>query len=202
MGGYESCHQKVAAPEENRPWHGEEQQFLRGLINGMRCGILAIDRDGHLVMLNEIGAQILGLDEIPPTGTPIGRARIAREGHAASIVTYGMGVNWALEAAGTLATEGRELEVIDLRSLMPWDVETVVASVKKTGRAFVLHEASVVGGFGGELAATLGREAFEWLERAYEERDAFLVWVKLLPPYDPLRDDPRFDVLLEKMGLK
>jgi 2-oxoisovalerate dehydrogenase E1 component len=47
---------------------------------------------------------------------------------------------------------------------MPWDVETVVTSVKKTGRALVLHEASVVGGFGGELAATLGREAFEWLD--------------------------------------
>jgi signal transduction histidine kinase len=74
MGGYESCHQKVAAPEENPPWHGEEQEFLRGLINGMRCGILAIDREGHLVMLNEIGAQILGLDDMPPTGTPIGRA--------------------------------------------------------------------------------------------------------------------------------
>jgi serine/threonine-protein kinase len=54
------------------------------------------------------------------------------------------------------------------------------------------------------VSAGLGRtdEAFEWLERAYEDRDAFLVWVKLLPQYDPLRDDPRFDVLLEKMGLK
>jgi len=74
VSGNEACHQRVAAPEENRPWHGEEEQFLRGLINGMRCGILAIDRNGRLVMLNEIGVRILGLTESPAPGTPIGQA--------------------------------------------------------------------------------------------------------------------------------
>ena len=54
--------------------------------------------------------------------------------------------------------------MIDLRSLVPWDVEAVVRSVAKTGRCLVLHEAPLTGGFGGEIAATVGREAFEWLD--------------------------------------
>jgi 2-oxoisovalerate dehydrogenase E1 component len=95
---------------------------------------------------------------------PIGRARVAREGRDATLVTYGVGVGWALEAAAALAQEGREIEVIDLRSLLPWDAESVLRSVRKTGRCLVLHEAPTTGGFGGELAATIGREAFEWLD--------------------------------------
>jgi 2-oxoisovalerate dehydrogenase E1 component len=95
---------------------------------------------------------------------PIGKARVARAGRHASIVTYGVGVSWALEAASALAKEGKEIEVIDLRSLLPWDVETVLASVKKTGRALVLHEAPLTGGFGGEVAATIGERAFAWLD--------------------------------------
>jgi pyruvate/2-oxoglutarate/acetoin dehydrogenase E1 component len=80
------------------------------------------------------------------------------------VVAYGVAVHWALEAAAALAAEGRELEVVDLRSLLPWDVESVVASVRRTGRALVVHEAPLTGGYGGELAATLSREAFEWLD--------------------------------------
>jgi pyruvate/2-oxoglutarate/acetoin dehydrogenase E1 component len=95
---------------------------------------------------------------------PIGRARVAREGRAASIVTYGVGVGWALDAAERLAAEGPQVEVVDLRTLLPWDRETVLSSVRRTGRALVLHEAPTTGGFGGELAAVIGREAFEWLD--------------------------------------
>ncbi len=95
---------------------------------------------------------------------PLGRARIAREGRHATVVTYGVGVHWALEAAEELSREGREVEVVDLRSLLPWDVETVIASVRKTGRALVLHEAPLTGGFGGEVAATIGQDAFENLD--------------------------------------
>ncbi len=79
-------------------------------------------------------------------------------------MTYGAGVHWALEAAEGLAAEGADIEVVDLRSLAPWDVDTVVASVRRTSRALVLHEAPITGGFGGEVAAVLGREAFEWLD--------------------------------------
>jgi 2-oxoisovalerate dehydrogenase E1 component len=95
---------------------------------------------------------------------PLGRARVVREGRHATVVTYGVGVYWALEAAEELAREGREIEVVDLRSLLPWDAETVLASVRKTGRALVLHEAPTTGGFGGEVASTIGQHAFEWLE--------------------------------------
>jgi 2-oxoisovalerate dehydrogenase E1 component len=95
---------------------------------------------------------------------PIGEARLAREGRHATVVTYGAGVAWALEAAAELAREGREVEVVDLRSLLPWDVGGVVRSVRKTGRCLVLHEAPLTGGYGGEVAASVGREAFEWLD--------------------------------------
>jgi pyruvate/2-oxoglutarate/acetoin dehydrogenase E1 component len=89
---------------------------------------------------------------------------VAREGRDATVVTYGVGVVWALEAATLLAHEGKDVEVIDLRTLQPWDADTVLASVRKSGRALVLHEAPLTGGFGGELAAAIGRDAFEWLD--------------------------------------
>jgi 2-oxoisovalerate dehydrogenase E1 component len=95
---------------------------------------------------------------------PIGAASVVREGADATVVTYGVGVVWALEAAARLAERGRQVEVIDLRTLVPWDRETVLASVRKTGRALVLHEAPTTGGFGGELAAAIGQDAFEWLD--------------------------------------
>jgi len=95
---------------------------------------------------------------------PLGQARVAREGTDATIVTYSVGVSWALDAAQRLAEEGRKVEVIDLRTLLPWDRETVLRSVRKTGRALVLHEAPTTGGFGGEVAAVIGSEAFDALD--------------------------------------
>jgi 2-oxoisovalerate dehydrogenase E1 component len=95
---------------------------------------------------------------------PIGDATVARAGRDATVVTYGVGVPWALDAAGALSADGIEIEVIDLRSLLPWDRERVLDSVKRTSRALVLHEAPQTGGLGAEIAATLGREAFEWLD--------------------------------------
>ncbi|PYQ45430.1 MAG: dehydrogenase [Acidobacteria bacterium] len=95
---------------------------------------------------------------------PLGQARVAREGTDATIVTYSVGVSWALDAAERLAEDGRKIEVIDLRTLLPWDRETVLRSVRKTGRALVLHEAPTTGGFGGEVAAVIGSEAFDALD--------------------------------------
>ena len=96
--------------------------------------------------------------------TPIGQARFARTGQDVSVVTYGVGVHWALDAADILAGEDIDVEIIDLRTLIPWDRNSVVQSVQKTGRALVVHEAPTTGGFGGELASTIGELAFEWLD--------------------------------------
>jgi len=96
---------------------------------------------------------------------PFGEARIGRPGRDATVVTYGVGVRWALEAAEALAGEGAgDVEVVDLRTLRPWDADTVLASVERTGRALVLHEAPQTGGFGAELAAVIAERAFAHLD--------------------------------------
>jgi len=94
----------------------------------------------------------------------LGRARVARAGRDLTIVGYGIATWWALEAAEALAAEGVEAEVIDLRTLVPLDEETLLASVRKTSRAVVVHEAHLTGGFGGEIAARLADSAFPWLD--------------------------------------
>jgi len=74
--------------------------------------------------------------------------------------------------ADALATEGRAIEVIDLRSLLPWDQACVLESVQKTGRCLIVHEAPTAGGFGGEIAAVVAREAFAWLDAPVERLGA------------------------------
>jgi 2-oxoisovalerate dehydrogenase E1 component len=103
---------------------------------------------------------------------PIGRARLAREGSGATIVAYGVAVHWATEAADAFAKEGVSIEVVDLRSLLPWDSAMVLESVKKTGRCLVIHEAPQSGGFGGEVAAVVARDAFAWLDAPVERLGA------------------------------
>jgi pyruvate dehydrogenase E1 component beta subunit len=95
---------------------------------------------------------------------PIGKARIVREGDAASLFCYGGMVEVCQKAAEVAAKEGVELEVVDLETLTPFDLETVVESVKKTGRAVVVYEAMRTGGFGAEVAARIAEEAIDWLE--------------------------------------
>ncbi|WP_255190876.1 alpha-ketoacid dehydrogenase subunit beta [Natronobeatus ordinarius] len=98
---------------------------------------------------------------------PIGEANVRREGADVSVFTWGAMCEPALGAAEELAGDV-EVEVVDLRSLSPLDVETVTESVKKTGRAVVVHEAPMSGGFGGELAATIQEEALFYLEAPIE----------------------------------
>jgi 2-oxoisovalerate dehydrogenase E1 component beta subunit len=94
----------------------------------------------------------------------IGRARVARPGRDLTIITFGYQVLNALDAAEELEKEGIDAEVIDLRTLAPLDKETILASIKKTNKVMVLHEAARTGGIGGEIAATIAEEAFEWLD--------------------------------------
>jgi 2-oxoisovalerate dehydrogenase E1 component len=96
---------------------------------------------------------------------PFGKARIRREGNDLTIVTYGNTIPMCLEAAEILAKEeGYDIEVVDLRSLIPLDKETIIHSVKKTNKALVVHEDKVFGGFGGELVSLIMEEAFEYLD--------------------------------------
>jgi 2-oxoisovalerate dehydrogenase E1 component len=92
----------------------------------------------------------------------IGRARVVREGNEASIITYGAGVHWALSLLEK--HPDWDIEVVDLRSLLPWDKDTVLASVKKTGKVLVLHEDTLTGAFGGEIASYIGEHAFQNLD--------------------------------------
>ena len=96
-----------------------------------------------------------------PYHIPFGQARLAREGNELTVITYGLGVTWALALA-----EGQnlDLEVIDLRTLLPWDQATVFASVKKTSKALVLYEATQTAAFGAEIAASISENCFEWLD--------------------------------------
>ncbi|MDQ1265934.1 MAG: 2-oxoisovalerate dehydrogenase component [Bacteroidota bacterium] len=95
---------------------------------------------------------------------PFGKAKVRRQGTDASLITFGTAVHWCLAAAAELEKEGISIEVIDLRSLAPWDKDTVLASVRTTGRALVVHEDKKTGGFGGEIASTIAEEAFRYLD--------------------------------------
>jgi 2-oxoisovalerate dehydrogenase E1 component len=126
--------------------------------------LLAALDDGNPVLVLEHKRLYRSVRGPVPGGhhvVPIGAARIARPGTAATLVTFGAGVGWAVAAADTLAAEGAgEVEVIDLRSLSPWDRDTVLESVRRTSRVLVLHEAGLTGGLGAEIAATIADEAF------------------------------------------
>ncbi|MFO0468057.1 MAG: alpha-ketoacid dehydrogenase subunit beta, partial [Bacteroidota bacterium] len=92
---------------------------------------------------------------------PIGKAAVIKEGSKATIITYGMGVIWAKEVVEAL---GEAIEIIDLRTLWPLDEETLLSSVKKTGKVIVLHEDTLTGGIGGEISALISEKAFEYLD--------------------------------------
>ncbi|MFP3900662.1 MAG: thiamine pyrophosphate-dependent enzyme [Acidimicrobiia bacterium] len=161
------------------PFHSQSIEGWFGHVAGLKVVAAASPADAKLLLLAALddGNPVLVLEHkrlyrslrgpVPPghPGDELGRARIARPGHDATVVTYGAGVGWALAAADRLAGEGAaDVEVVDLRTLRPWDRETVVDSVRRTSRVLVAHEAPLTGGFGGEVAATLADEAFAWLD--------------------------------------
>jgi 2-oxoisovalerate dehydrogenase E1 component len=92
----------------------------------------------------------------------IGKAKVVREGTKASIITFGLGVHWAIEYADNHPDQS--IEILDLRSLQPWDKEAVINTVKKTSKVLVLHEDTLTSGFGGEIAAYIGEHCFKCLD--------------------------------------
>lgn len=110
---------------------------------------------------------------------PFGKARIARAGADLTAITWGSGVHRCLRAAAELEAEGISTEVVDLRTLVPWDEDAVLGSVRKTGKAIVVHEAILTGGFGGEIAARIGSECFADLDAPVRRVAA----VDCFPPY-------------------
>ncbi|MBM3802665.1 MAG: alpha-ketoacid dehydrogenase subunit beta [Acidimicrobiia bacterium] len=129
--------------------------------------IKAAIRDEDPVVYFEHKFLYRRLKETLPEGdwtVPIGKADVKRAGSDISVITYGAMVHLALEAAAALANEGIDLEVVDLRTLVPLDKERILDSVKKTSKAILLHEDVRTGGMAGELAALIVEEAFEYLD--------------------------------------
>ena len=117
---------------------------------------------------------------------PLGVARIARTGRDLTIVSWSSTCHKVMLAAVTLEEEGLEAEVIDLRTLWPWDKSTVLDSVEKTGRLLVAHEAVQVGGFGAEVAATVADRAFSSLRAPIKRIGAPRVPIPYAPPLEDL----------------
>lgn len=126
--------------------------------------LIASIEDPNPVMYFEHKALYRSISEDVPDGyynIPIGKARIAKEGSDATVITYGMGVHWALDAVKDLE---QSVEIIDLRTLLPLDYDTIAESVKKTGKAIVLHEDTMIGGLGGEIASWIGENMFDSID--------------------------------------
>ncbi len=112
---------------------------------------------------------------------PIGKAALRREGEDLSIISYGAMVHKALEAAEELAKDGIEVEVLDLRSILPLDEEAILATARKTSKVIMLHEATMTGGPGGEIVARIAEKAFEYLDGPI---------VRIAPPDTPVPYSP------------
>lgn len=140
----------------------------------------------HKGLYRQIYAQ--GYEGGPDDLIPIGKAKVVREGKSATIVTYGALVHKSLLAAEALAKEGVEVEVIDLRTLSPLDTETILTSVKKTGRLMVAHEDASFVGYGAEIVAQVAENAFEYLDAPI---------VRVAGAFTPIAQSPN----LEKMIL-
>jgi 2-oxoisovalerate dehydrogenase E1 component beta subunit len=129
--------------------------------------LIAAIRDPNPVIYFEHKFLYRRIKAVLPEGeiiVPIGKADVKRTGEDISVITYGAMVHVALEAAEVLAKEGIDLEVVDLRSLMPFDKETIYESVKKTSKAIMLHEDNKTGGVGAEIAARLSEDCFDHLD--------------------------------------
>ena len=125
--------------------------------------------------------------ELPVTdGLPFGKAHIVTEGTEVTVITWGPSVRTCIEAVDEAAADGVSCELIDVRSLVPLDIDTIMASVRKTGRAVVVHEAQITGGFGAEIAARIAEDDFTSLEAPVLRVGGFDM------PYPPAKSEDLF----------
>ena len=126
----------------------------------------AIRDDDPVVFLEHKRTYRLVRGEVPDAEytLPIGKADVKLEGEDLTVITYGLVMHHCIEAARDLASEGIHAEVVDLRSLRPLDSATILESVRKTGKALVVHEDTRLGGIGGEVSAIIAEEAFDYLD--------------------------------------
>jgi 2-oxoisovalerate dehydrogenase E1 component len=157
------------------PFHSQSMEAWFCHVPGLKVVVPGTPEDAKGLLLRAISdpnpvlflehkylyRALKGMVPENPYEIEFGQARIAKEGRHLTIVTYGIGVLWALEEA---AQSTASIEVLDLRTLIPWDKDTVLASVRKTNRLLVLHEASMTAGFGAEIAARIAEEAFDTLD--------------------------------------
>jgi pyruvate/2-oxoglutarate/acetoin dehydrogenase E1 component len=160
------------------PFHSQNPESSFAHIPGLKvvCPATPADAKGLLIEAIQDPNPVLYFehkhlyrrikDDVPDERytVPFGEARTHREGDDVTLITWGAMVYTADEAAQKLEAEGVSVEILDLRTLAPWDKEAVLSSVEKTSKALVLHEDTHTGGFGAEIAATIGEEAFENLD--------------------------------------
>jgi pyruvate dehydrogenase E1 component beta subunit len=154
---------------------------MKGLLES------AIRDDNPVIVLEN--KTLLGMEGEVPEGeylVPIGKANIAVPGQDVTIVSYGMMVNRCIEAAKILAQEGINAEVIDLRSLIPWDKDALFASIAKTNHLVIVHEAIGCAGYGAEIAAVVAEEAMEYLDAPLVRVTAPFTHCPFSPPLEKL----------------
>ena len=180
------------------PFHSQNPESSFAHIPGLKCVCPATPEDakGLLVSAIEDPNPVLFFEhkhlyrrikaDVPDERytVPIGKARTHREGEDISVITWGAMVYTATEAADELAKEDVSVEIVDLRSVMPWDKEAVLESVRKTSKVLVLHEDTRTGGFGAEIAATIAEEAFEDLDAPVKRIAAPDTPVPFSPPLE------------------
>jgi pyruvate dehydrogenase E1 component beta subunit len=165
----------VGSPEH----HSDSPEALFVHTPGLRVVTCATPQDAHTLLRQAIACDdpvlffepkrryhVKGEVDEDIVDLPMGSARVVRSGDQVTLVTFGSLVSTALDAAEAAADEGVSIEVLDLRSLSPIDFPTIEASVRRTGRLVVAHEAASTGGLGAEIAATITERCFHYLEAA------------------------------------
>jgi 2-oxoisovalerate dehydrogenase E1 component beta subunit len=180
------------------PFHSQNPESSFAHVPGLKCVCPATPEDakGLLASAIEDPNPVLFFEhkhlyrrlkaEVPEERytTPIGKARMHRDGEDISVITWGAMVHTADEAAEELAKEDVSVEIVDLRSVLPWDKDAVLESVSRTSKVLVLHEDTRTGGFGAEIAATIAEEAFESLDAPVKRIAAPDTPVPFSPPLE------------------